>query len=253
MEVHKHPHHVMHNKKWTEYLLEFFMIFLAVFLGFIAENIRENYIENERTKQYVQSLCDDLKVDTTTIQRTYDEKEWVRAKFDSAELILASKELNKNTDFIYYAERYVTFNDIFSPQDVTYQQLLSSGNFRYIKNIALYKSIADYYNLYSRYKVVDGEFGYMNKNELSEIESKIFNVRDLTSLDNPNGNKFYDLALPTEKKLEPLINDKQSLNLLYIKIDNAKKRTTASILFLGWLKSAATNLLHELKKEYDLK
>jgi hypothetical protein len=167
MEVHKHPHHVMHNKKWTEYLLEFFMIFLAVFLGFIAENIRENYIENERTKQYVQSLCDDLKVDTATIQRTYDEKEWVRAKFDSAELILASKELNKNTDFIYYAERYVTFNDIFSPQDVTYKELLSSGNFRYIKNIALYKSIADYYNLYSRYKVVDGEFGYMNKNELS--------------------------------------------------------------------------------------
>ena len=33
MEVHKHPHHVMHKKKWSEYLLEFFMIFFAVFLG----------------------------------------------------------------------------------------------------------------------------------------------------------------------------------------------------------------------------
>ncbi len=32
MEVH-HPHHVMHKKKWGEYLLEFFMLFLAVFLG----------------------------------------------------------------------------------------------------------------------------------------------------------------------------------------------------------------------------
>jgi hypothetical protein len=31
------------------------------------------------------------------------------------------------------------------------------------------------------------------------MESKIFNVMDLTSLDNPNGNNFYDLALPTEK------------------------------------------------------
>jgi len=40
MEVHKHPHHVTHKKKWTEYLLEFFMLFLAVFLGFVAENIR---------------------------------------------------------------------------------------------------------------------------------------------------------------------------------------------------------------------
>ena len=31
MEVHKHAHHVMHKKKWTEYFLEFFMLFLAVF------------------------------------------------------------------------------------------------------------------------------------------------------------------------------------------------------------------------------
>ena len=39
MEVHKHPHHVTHKKKWGEYLLEFVMLFLAVFLGFVAENI----------------------------------------------------------------------------------------------------------------------------------------------------------------------------------------------------------------------
>ena len=37
MEVHKHPHHVTHKKKWSEYLLEFLMLFLAVFLGFLAE------------------------------------------------------------------------------------------------------------------------------------------------------------------------------------------------------------------------
>ncbi len=48
MEVHKHPHHVTHKKKWTEYLLEFFMLFLAVFLGFLAENIREDNVERRR-------------------------------------------------------------------------------------------------------------------------------------------------------------------------------------------------------------
>jgi len=36
MEVHKHPHHVMHKKKWGEYVLEFLMLFLAVFLGFFG-------------------------------------------------------------------------------------------------------------------------------------------------------------------------------------------------------------------------
>src|ERR1044071_6020954 len=51
MEVHKHPHHVTHKKKWGEYLLEFLMLFLAVFLGFVAENIREHNVEREREKE----------------------------------------------------------------------------------------------------------------------------------------------------------------------------------------------------------
>src|SRR3954468_5958326 len=56
MEVHKHPHHVTHKKKWGEYLLEFFMLFLAVFLGFVAENIRESNADHEREKQYAEEL-----------------------------------------------------------------------------------------------------------------------------------------------------------------------------------------------------
>src|SRR6267154_508006 len=59
MEVHKHPHHVTHKKKWGEYLIEFLMLFLAVFLGFIAENIRENGVEHERAKEYANLLIED--------------------------------------------------------------------------------------------------------------------------------------------------------------------------------------------------
>src|SRR6478736_3470442 len=51
MEVHKHPHHVTHKKKWGEYFLEFLMLFLAVFLGFITENIREGISENSKAKE----------------------------------------------------------------------------------------------------------------------------------------------------------------------------------------------------------
>ena len=61
MEVHKHPHHVTHKKKWGEYLLEFLMLFLAVFLGFLAENMREHVVENERAHDYAKSFLNDLK------------------------------------------------------------------------------------------------------------------------------------------------------------------------------------------------
>ena len=67
MEVHKHPHHVTHSKKWTEYLLEFFMLFLAVFLGFVAENVREHIVEKERAKQYIESFYEDLRTDSARL------------------------------------------------------------------------------------------------------------------------------------------------------------------------------------------
>ncbi len=68
MEVHKHPHNIMHKKKWSEYLLEFFMIFFAVFLGFLAENAREHSIENRREKEYIKSFCEDLASDENDLQ-----------------------------------------------------------------------------------------------------------------------------------------------------------------------------------------
>ena len=69
MEVHKHPHHVTHKKKWGEYLLEFFMLFLAVFLGFVAENIREHNVERQREKEYIESLIADLKSDQQVLEQ----------------------------------------------------------------------------------------------------------------------------------------------------------------------------------------
>src|SRR5436190_255722 len=64
MEVHKHPNHVTHKKKWGEYLLEFFMLFFAVFLGFVAENLREASVEHEREKQYAQQLYTEFYADS---------------------------------------------------------------------------------------------------------------------------------------------------------------------------------------------
>ena len=72
MEVHKHPHHVTHKKKWGEYLLEFFMLFLAVFLGFLAENYRESLVNKEKEKHYMENLVGDLRADTAALNRTMD-------------------------------------------------------------------------------------------------------------------------------------------------------------------------------------
>lgn len=240
------------SKTWKAYIFDFLMIFLAVTLGFMAENLRERYMENKRVRQYAQSLYEDLKIDTAIIQRTYDEEAWIQLKFDSAAMILASNDLSDNNEFIYYVERYLSINDMFSSQDVTYQQLRSSGNLRYMRNFDLIKGIAEYYNLYTRYLAIDGDFGLIDKNELALIEAKLFNISDLTSLDNHNGKIFYDLVSTPHEKFQPINNDREALNLLHLKITNASTQNAYSKGFLTWLKADATYLIGELKREYKL-
>jgi len=45
------------------------MLFFAITLGFFAENIREIYIESHREKEYMQTMVQDLKEDTSRINQ----------------------------------------------------------------------------------------------------------------------------------------------------------------------------------------
>src|SRR5215204_6087674 len=160
MEVHHHPHTA--RKKWTHYFWEFLMLFLAVTLGFLVENQREHYVEHLREKQYVKSLYDDFKVDTFTLQRTYDEKKWTLAKMDSVQQILKSGKITQNNELVYYFEKFLTKKDVFTSQDA------------------------------------EGTFGTVS--DLSGVESKLFDAGDLNSLYDSLGATFYTLFKRPDRK-----------------------------------------------------
>lgn len=251
MEVHHHSHLEHKPKPWKEYLLEFVMMFLAVTLGFFAENIREHYVEGKRAEEYAHSLYDDLKVDTANIQRTLNEKNWIKIKYDSAQNIILSGQLNGNNELIYYVERYMNLNDLFTSQDVTYQQLRSSGSFRYMKNVTLYKEIANYYNLYDRYAKTEPGFGIVRNKDLEALEMKLFDVPQLQSLDNHKASMFYNLVSMPTTKLTPIKDDKESLQRFYLEVSGAILQLRYNIAMLQLLKSSATDILMKLKDEYQ--
>lgn len=254
MDALYHPH-LGHDSKPTEnYFYEFLLIFFAVSLGFLAESLREGYVDKLKANVFAQSLYDDLKADTAAIQKTHKEKAWIVAKYDSAGNILASADLYKNYEFIYYAERYLGYNDAFSSQDVTWQQLQNSESTKYIKNINLYKKIAKYYNIYKQYESVDDQFGYSQKsNNLMAIEAKLFNLHDLKSLNNYNSTDFYNLIKRPDYELKPIRRDVEYLKLLYLNFDNSKQRENNAMILLGSLKVKATDIMKDLKEEYKLK
>ena len=131
MEVHKHPHHVTHKKKWGEYLLEFIMLFLAVFLGFLVENYREHQVEKERGKQYIESFYEDLKTDTARISfyTNFDDTKLTSlANLGSCYNMISQN--GKETSCLLDLIKNTSINRPFKKTERTLNQLFNAGGFR---------------------------------------------------------------------------------------------------------------------------
>ncbi len=142
MEVHHHPK--VEKKNFKEYFLEFLMIFLAVTLGFFAENIREHYTEKENGKRYLEAFRDELIQQHNTInayQRTFKHKV---VECDSMKNIFyAGQEMQKTGDIRRLLIPCLKLTEV-NFHTSAYQQMVSSGALRYIKNIALRDSMSVY-------------------------------------------------------------------------------------------------------------
>jgi hypothetical protein len=146
MEVHKHPHHITHKKKWTEYLLEFFMLFLAVFLGFIAENIRETNVEHEREKEYGAELYKELHADSVAFTKKINARLGKERDCDYLYSYVKDSSLTDLPKKFYaaYTKVFYLINSFtFEPKDGVLSQLKSSGSLRYFKDLELQKLFGD--------------------------------------------------------------------------------------------------------------
>ncbi len=145
MEVHKHPHHVTHGKKWFEYILEFLMIFLAVTLGFFAESFREYKIERSHEKKYVKSLAEDLQIDiNVTLARFKTIEDRVR-KIDTLQKLLIEYKNGQPANDIYTISMKLQRISFIGLNDRTLAQLRNAGGMRTIENKKLADSIFYYY------------------------------------------------------------------------------------------------------------
>jgi hypothetical protein len=256
MEVQKHPHHVMHKKKWGEYLLEFLMLFLAVFLGFVAENIREHAVENDRAKEYAVSLVQDLQNDTTAINVQVKSGNIYIAITDSLLQLSNSRLEGRNAAEFSFYTRFMYWTSPLTWNRVTFEQIKSSGSLRYFKNYKLLEKLMKYNELVNE---IDGEFaansarGNMLLNQINEIidpgihyEVSKYYLLDLDTMSQQTKEIFFSL------NTEPLENKRKEINeMLNMTVVNQRNfRFNDSSLLRT--KKVASELITEFKKEYHL-
>jgi len=156
MEVHAHTH--TPRKKWTHYFWEFLMLFLAVFCGFLAEYQLEHVIENQREKQYMITMLEDLKTDTTDLAIANSYWDNINNSIDSVSDAIQFSPRNEDLAKAYRHLSNALNYYSFGYNDRTISQLKNSGGFRLIRN----KEVASRLILYDK----------LNRDPAVKIESQ---------------------------------------------------------------------------------
>ena len=218
MEVHKHPHHVSHKKKWNEYLLEFFMLFLAVFLGFVAENQREHVVEHEREKTYASRLLLDLRGDSAIFQSR--KLQFEQRQKDQAHFFKTMSNA-KSTDSAMFLS-FIALVHAWNPEFITatYNQMKTSGGLRYIRHDEVTTELQKYYDVL-----------------LPRIDREVIDLRKV----------FTDLILPYMIKHFRFQDYQDSLPTKYIILNRTKDSDQESINIMGAY-GAGWDTVYELHK-----
>ena len=248
MEVHKHPHHVTHKKKWGEYLLEFLMLFLAVFLGFVAENIREHQVEIEREKQYIESLVADLKSDQKVLSKHILHVNTGLSMMDSVINILNTPLLIvNNTGNLYYLARLAPRLNPLSTNNRTFEQLKNSGNFRLIRNINTSNKIMSYYESFPLIRLLES-VNESEFNEYKKVAARIFDPAVFLKMEGKNDVIIRTAENPALRSTDTELL--QELAVFSVYMHGTKKGILGND---EALKIAGAELIEYLQKEYHLK
>src|SRR5688572_22213315 len=146
MEVHAHTH--TPRKKWTHYFWEFLMLFLAVFCGFLAEYQLEHVIENQREKQFMRSMVEDLEKDIASLE---NESKLVKTQYDKldslTEIIYEGEPGQLQVTKMYELQRRYLYPLTLKLVNRTELQLTNSGGMRLIRNKLVADSIIYYWGI----------------------------------------------------------------------------------------------------------
>lgn len=242
-------HHVKHeeNQKHTVklFLYEFFIIFLAVTISFFVENIRERYIEHHKEVEYIQSLANDLRIDTlemsNVIKKTSEQTKGIYTFLKKLENTDSSK---KEINYIYYYSIvYLGTIQNFVHTDRTMSQLKNAGGLRLIRNKSVSDSIVTYDALVNDVEV-NGDLCLKFFYDLLGQQRELLNFKLIKS------NDFEKLL--SDKDLTLLKKDSYSIDVYYNNALSFASLLTGYKNKLIDLRKEAENLLKTLEKEYDL-
>ena len=245
MEVHQHSH-VNHSKKWKNYLYEFLMLFLAVSAGFFMENLREHHVESDREEQYMKSLLNDLKADTTNITNIIERNMAWKHNADSLFILMSLPDFSDKMVSIYFFSRKISLREFFYMTDGTLNQLNNAGGLRLISHYDIVDSISSYKNVYDDLEIAQ-QLKELQLIDYRNACCKVFDVRVYEKMVNGS----LDI-LPPEGNPKLISQNPADINELLMRVHYIKRNNAGLLRLLEKLKSKAINLQAMIRNKYKL-
>jgi hypothetical protein len=234
------------KKNWASYFKEFFMLFLAVFCGFLAENYRESLSAKKIEKEYILSLIEDLKTDTTNLSGYISFRKEKSVLMDSLAEMMLSKDRNLFGNQIYFLARQVFNDQSFFYSDGTIQQLKNAGNLRLLRKRNVVNELLTYEK---KVKVLEewDENDNRTKSTFREMGGRVFHSAEL----NATMDSEMRFVMPTSNP-QLITTDFGVINEIAFQIHYLSKMTKGNSLRAESLKSDAGRLLELIHSEYKL-
>ncbi|SMD42776.1 hypothetical protein SAMN00777080_1341 [Aquiflexum balticum DSM 16537] len=234
------------KKNWKSYFKEFFMLFLAVFCGFLAENYRESLSAKKIEKEYILSLIEDLKTDTTNLSWYISFRKEKSVLMDSLAGMILSEERSLLGNQIYFLARQVFNDQSFFYSDGTIQQLKNAGNLRLLRKRNVVNELLTYEK---KVKVLEewDENDNRTKSTFREMGGKVFHSAEL----NATMDSEMRFVMPTSNP-QLITTDFGVINEIAFQIHYLSKMTKGNSLRAESLKSDAARLLELIHSEYKI-
>ncbi len=234
------------KKNWKSYFKEFFMLFLAVFCGFLAENYRESLSAQKIEKEYILSLVEDLKTDTTNLSGYISFRKEKSVLMDSLAGMMLSEERSLLGNQIYFLARQVFNDQPFFYSDGTIQQLKNAGNLRLLRKRNFVNELLNYEK---KVMVLEewAENDNRTKSTFREMGGKVFNSLEL----NKTMDSQMNFIVPTSNP-QLITADFGVINEIAFQIHYLSKMTKGNSLRGESLKSDAARLLELIHSEYKI-
>jgi hypothetical protein len=255
MEVHHHSHGSHGKKTWKSYFWEFLMLFLAVFCGFLAEYQLEHTLEHQRAKEFAKSLVVDLQNDTAAINLQRKRGEVYVANIDSLLRLANTKLDGRNAARVSFYTRFLYWTAPLLWNRTTFEQVKNSGSLRYFTNFRLLNKLMKYE---AQVNAIEGEFSnhQTRGNMLLTLINQVIDPRlhhdlskyqllELDTMTTATREAYFNIPeVSLENKREEI---KELLNMSIVQQRNLRFNDTR----LQKATEIATELISELKKEYD--